>query len=95
MRIYIIHPIEKKRGYYKRIERAEAILSSEGHEIMNPAPKGEKFNNADLFRKYGPKLNACDAVFCMDAWGTSEISNLEFSEAIVLRKTITFEQEMS
>lgn len=92
MRIYIIHPTEKTPGYYKRIDRAEAVLISEGHEILNPAPEKKTFNNADLFRMFAPKLNTCDAVFCMDGWGTSEISNLEFSEASVLKKTIAFEQ---
>lgn len=95
MRIYIIHPEEKTPDYYKKITMAELKLLQEGHEVLNPSPKTKTFDNVDLFRLYAAKLNECDAVFAMNRWGASEIGNLEMANAMQLRRTITFEQDVT
>jgi len=92
MRIYIIHPEEKTLDYYEKIDAAEAKLLADEHHVVNPAPKDATFNNADLFRMYAPRLNTCDAVFAMNGWCKSDISNLEMANAMELKKIITFEQ---
>lgn len=40
MRIYISGPITKDKDYYKKFLMAEAKLTADGHEVINPAKVG-------------------------------------------------------
>ena len=97
MRIYIIHSPKKSDDYFARIREAEKTLRAAGHHILNPLPDNvevdnPEYDNVDDFRQYAQKIELCDVVFAMEGYAKEDIGNAAMAEAMVLKKTITFEQ---
>ena len=97
MRIYIIHSPKNSEHYFERIRSAETTLIRAGHHIVNPLPddvevNNPEYDNVDAFREHAHKISMCDAVFAMDGYAKEDIGNQAMAEAMLLRKTITFEQ---
>jgi len=94
MRIYIIHSSDKEENYIDRILQTEQKLIEEGHRVMNPLPdQHNNISNKSLHEMYGHKIRDCDEVFVMDGYNKANvIGNAEFSEAMIHKKTIRFEQ---
>lgn len=95
MRIYIIHSPRFTENYIDRIIQTEKELIKDGHHVMNPLPdQMQGIGELELHKMYASKIKDCDAVFAMEGWDKTDIGNCEMSEAIILRKTITFEQKV-
>ena len=99
MRIYIIHSPKNSENYFERIRAAEKMLIDNGHHVLNPLTDDVEVNNpdydnVDAFRKYAQKINLCDGVFAMEGYAKEDIGNQAMAEAMVLRKTIFFEQKV-
>lgn len=97
MRIYIIHSPKTSENYFERIRATEEMLLDAGHYVLNPLPENVEqeapdYDNADDFKENAPKINICDVVYAMEGYAKEDIGNKVMAEAMVLRKTIAFEQ---
>lgn len=97
MKIYIIPLPKKSADYFERIRAVEREQIHYGREILNPLPDDVEttnpdYDNVDHFRAHAHKINLCDAVFAMNGYAKEELGNKAMAEAMVLKKTIMFEQ---
>lgn len=93
MRIYIIHSSSNSKEFREKVIKTEEELTKGDHYIMNPLPDKEGISNEELHNWYYNKMKDCDAVYAMEGYDNTRTGNPEMAEAMILRKTIFFEQK--
>lgn len=95
MRIYIIHSPSNTENYIDNVLATEQKLIKGGDHVVNPLPDQVKaISNEDLHNMYASKMETCDAVYAMDGWDKTDQGNAAMADAMILRKTIMFEQRI-
>ena len=95
MRIYIIHSPSNTENYIDNVLATEQKLIKRGEHIVNPLPDQVKeISNEELHNMYSRKIEQCDAVYAMENWDKTDQGNAAIAEAMLLRKTIMFEQKV-
>lgn len=95
MRIYIIHSPSNTENYIDNVLATEQKLIKSGDHVVNPLPNQVKeISNEDLHNMYASKIEQCDAVYAMEGWDKTDWGNAAMVEAMLLRKTIMFEQRV-
>lgn len=96
MRVYIIHPDSKSENYIDKVLVTEQMLIKEGHHVVNPYPdqKMTVLSNEEMYQMYANKIEYADMVYAMEGWDKPVTGNKAMSKAMILRKTIRFEQKV-
>lgn len=86
MRVYISGPITKDKDYYKKFLMAEARLTADGHEVINPAKVGllmpKSFEHKDYMDIDFALMQKCDAIYLLKGWKASigSVNELSFAK---------------
>lgn len=93
MKVYISGPITGHEGYREQFGKAEQLLLSEGHEVLNPAAINfpSWFEHADYMRADLAMLASCDAIYMLRGWEMSEGARREHERALRAKKLVLFE----
>ncbi len=87
MKIYIAGPITNDLNYKSRFARAEKLLLSLGHTVINPV-KNEGFTYKEYIDMGLNELMRCDAVYMLKGWKHSNGAMLEYAYAKVTNMRI-------
>ena len=93
MKIYIAGKITGDKNYKSKFKRAEKLLRSLGHSVMNPAwiAPSDDFTWTDYMQISGMMQARCNAVYFLKDWKDSEGANIEFKRCHQLNQTAFFE----
>ena len=93
MKIYIAGKITGDKNYKTKFKRAEKLLRSLGHSVMNPAwiAPSDDFTWTDYMQISGMMQARCNAVYFLKGWKESEGARLEFKRCHQLNQTAFFE----
>jgi len=93
MKIYIAGKITGDKNYKSKFKRAEKLLRSLGHSVMNPAwiAPSDDFTWADYMQISGMMQARCNAVYFLKDWEESEGAKIEFKRCHQLNQTAFFE----
>jgi hypothetical protein len=93
MKIYIAGKITGDKNYKTKFKRAEKLLRSLGHSVMNPAwiAPSDDFTWTDYMQISGMMQARCNAVYFLKDWKESEGAKIEFKRCHQLNQTAFFE----
>lgn len=93
MKIYIAGKITGDKNYKTKFKRAEKLLRSLGHSVMNPAwiAPSDDFTWTDYMQISGMMQARCNAVYFLKDWKDSEGAKIEFKRCHQLNQTAFFE----
>ena len=93
MKIYIAGKITGDKNYKSKFKRAEKLLRSLGHSVMNPAwiAPSDDFTWTDYMQISGMMQARCNAVYFLKDWKDSEGAKIEFKRCHQLNQTAFFE----
>lgn len=93
MKIYIAGKITDDKNYKSKFKRAEKLLRSLGHSVMNPAwiAPSDDFTWMDYMQISGMMQARCNAVYFLKDWKESEGAKIEFKRCHQLNQTAFFE----
>ena len=93
MKIYIAGKITGDKNYKIKFKRAEKLLRSLGHSVMNPAwiAPSDDFTWTDYMQISGMMQARCNAVYFLKDWKDSEGAKIEFKRCHQLNQTAFFE----
>ncbi len=93
MKIYIAGKITGDKNYKSKFKRAERLLRSLGHSVMNPAwiAPSDDFTWTDYMQISGMMQARCNAVYFLKDWKESEGAKIEFKRCHQLNQTAFFE----
>ena len=93
MKIYIAGKITGDKNYKSKFKRAEKLLRSLGHSVMNPAwiATSDDFTWTDYMQISGMMQARCNAVYFLKDWKDSEGAKIEFKRCHQLNQTAFFE----
>ena len=93
MKIYIAGKITGDKNYKNKFKRAEKLLRSLGHSVMNPAwiAPSDDFIWTDYMQISGMMQARCNAVYFLKDWKDSEGAKIEFKRCHQLNQTAFFE----
>lgn len=84
MKIYISGKITGTTDYKERFARAEEMLKSRGHEVVNPChidDGGETKPWEWYMKRCIPLLTECDGIYLLKGWSESRGARLEWMVA--------------
>ena len=92
MKIYIAGKITGDKNYKSKFKRAEKLLRSLGHSVMNPAwiAPSDDFTWTDYMQISGMMQARCNAVYFLKDWKESEGAKIEFKRCHQLNQTAFF-----
>ena len=88
--IFISGSISGDPDYVPKFKRAERILKNKGFIVMNPAIFPIGFKWEQYMRITLAMLDACDCIYMLDDWETSEGAIMEFEWAKKADKIIYY-----
>lgn len=93
MKIYIAGKITGDKNYKTKFKRAEKLLRSLGHSVMNPAwiAPSDDFTWTDYMQISGMMQARCNAVYFLKDWKYSKGAKIEFKRCHQLNQTAFFE----
>ena len=96
MKIYIAGKITGDKNYKSKFKRAEKLLRSLGHSVMNPAwiAPSDDFTWTDYMQISGMMQARCNAVYFLKDWKESEGAKIEFKRCHQLNQTAFFEDSV-
>lgn len=80
-KIYIAGPMAGVADYKERFAKAEAVLSSMGHTVINPAVLPEGLAPEDYMRICLAMVDAAEMVCMLPGWGKSAGAGIEYGYA--------------
>lgn len=94
MIIYIAGAITGNPDYRMQFEAAEAILTAQGHIVLNPATLPEGMPYEAYFPICYAMLDASEAIYLLRTWKHSTGANREVRRALARGKLIIREGEI-
>ena len=93
MKIYIAGKITDDKNYKSKFKRAEKLLRSLGHSVMNPAwiVPSDEFRWEDYMQISAIMQGRCNAVYFLKDWKESKGAKIEFKRCHQLEQTAFFE----
>lgn len=79
--------------HVNEFKKAEDKLYSEGHIVLNPMNINQQLPYEKIISIAHQMVYESDALYCMKGWQNSEGSKLIHKYAVMLKKTIWFEDE--
>lgn len=68
MKIYIAGKITGYKGYKAKFKKAEELLESQGHVVMNPSFMKLGFEYGEYLHVCYAMIDVCDAIYMLDNW---------------------------
>lgn len=91
MVVYIAGPITGIPDYREPFNRAEKLLSGQGHVVFNPALMPEGLPHEAYMPICYAMMDACDTAYFLRGWGHSTGARMEFEYAIAKDMKIELE----
>ena len=97
MKIYIAGKITGDKHYKRKFKRAEKLLRSLGHSVMNPAwiVPSDDFEWIDYMQISAAMQKRCEAVYFLKDWEKSRGAQMEFHNCSWLEQKTFFEDDPS
>lgn len=96
MRIYLSGKITGLDNYKENFERAESVLRSYGHTVINPCKMGDIYPDLewdDYMCLDMALIRLCQAVYFLENWRNSKGSTIEHEYARMIGKELLYEGE--
>lgn len=91
--IYIAGKMTGLANYKEKFDKAEKLLTSMGHIVMNPATLPHNWPVQAYMPVCLAMLSTCDAIYLLNNWGDSPGAQLELAYARYQGKEILYEVE--
>ena len=98
MKVYIAGAITNDPDYKIKFDRAERLLRSEGHDVVNPAknkpPEGKEWTYRDYINAGFKQLMTCNAIYLIKGWTQSNGAYLERMYAWLVGMQILYQEKV-